>query len=63
MEGIRRLGERCPVAQQWSVLALLSDEIVPHNSDADASGADVLLSASVHDAVLRPIYLLSAEVR
>ena len=63
VEGVRCLCERCPVAQQWGVFPLLSDEVVPHDGDADASWADVLLGTSVHDAILGPVDLLGAEVR
>ena len=63
MESLSGLGEDAVVAQHWGVLALLADQIVSDDSDADASWADVLLCTSVDDAVLGPVDLLGAEVR
>ena len=38
------------------------DEVIPDNSDADACWTDILLRASIHDSILRPVDGLAAEV-
>lgn len=63
MEGVCGLGEEFPVAQHRGVLSVASNEIVSHNHDGDASGADVLLGTSVDDAILAPVDGGRAEVR
>ena len=63
MEGVGGLAKELPVAQHRGVLSVASDEIVSHNHDGDASGANVLLGTGVDDAVLAPVDGSRAEVR
>ena len=62
MERVGSLGEGLPVAKQGSVAAVAGDQVVPDDDKGETSWADVLLRASVDNAVLRPVDRLRAEV-
>lgn len=62
VERVGGLGEGLPVAQQGSVAAMAGDQVVSNDDEGESGGADVLLRASVDNAVLRPVDWLRAEV-
>ena len=62
VERVGGLGEGLPVAQQGGVAAMAGNQVVSSDDEGESGWADILLRASVDNAVLRPVDWLRAEV-
>ena len=63
MECVWSLAKCSPITQERCVFTLVTDQIISHYGDANASRSNILLCSCVNYSILGPIDWLAAEVR
>jgi hypothetical protein len=55
--------ELLPIAKNWSFRSLLTNQIFPHNNNANSSWSNIFLSTCIDNAILFPLNRATAHIR